>query len=463
MAEVEQLEGGVVEASPLDEERNEIVIKGYDLKRYYPVTAGALKRHVGDVKAVDGVQFEIRRGMTQGLVGESGCGKSTMARMLVRLDEPTAGHIYYNLTQALADEIGELEALDDDERSREETRRLKELRQQHEINTMTGRRAKSFRQNAQFVFQNPTSSLNPRMLIRDTVGRPLKINTDLSQREREERIVTLLEEVGLGQDFLYRYPHMLSGGQKQRVAIARAIALNPDFVVLDEPTSALDVSVQAQILNLLEDLQERFDLTYLFITHDLSAIRHAADDVAVMYLGHITERASCDDLFGDPKHPYTEALLSSSPAVSAKQRIRLEGDVPDAEDPPTGCPFHTRCHRAEAFCGWSGRDLHSLLRMNADRDERIDAFYGAIKSTRFEGYDARLEFDGSVDAEEFAAMVRGDRDRLRQYNEHLVDAVTDVAVKGNGVDVTFRDVPVPSMTEDAPEHHVACFLYDDVA
>lgn len=441
--------------------RNPVVFQAFGLKRYYPVTAGPLKRRVGDVKAVDGVDLEIRRGQTQGLVGESGCGKSTLARLLAHLDEPTAGHIYFDVPGAEAEEIAALEAADEDDRSRTDRERLDELRRRYEINTMRGSRASRYRRNVQFVFQNPTSSLNPKKLIRSIVGQPLRVHADLAGEAFERRLVELLEVVGLGEDFMYRYPHMLSGGQKQRVAIARAIALNPDCVILDEPTSALDVSVQAQILNLLGDLQTELDLTYLFITHDLGVIRHVADEISVMYLGHIVEETTRQNLFSAPKHPYTEALISSSPAVSKSEEIRLEGDVPDPEDPPTGCPFHTRCHKAEAFCGWSGPDVEALLRTLAGTDGFADQVFRGLNSTSYDGYAASFTFEAEVDVGRVAAVLRGDDERFRAQNPPLFEAIGEVSVDGHRIDVRFREAEVPAFLEDDPEHFVACHLFDD--
>ncbi|MFW5900467.1 MAG: ABC transporter ATP-binding protein [Halodesulfurarchaeum sp.] len=293
------------EAEPL------VDIRG--LQKYYPVKGGILNRKVGDVKAVDGVDLQIREGETLGLVGESGCGKSTLGRSLLRLTEPTAGTVTFD---------GE------------------------DVTGASKSRLRDLRREMQIVFQDPASSLNPRLRVGDLVTEPMRWLTDWDEDERNERARTLLEEVGLSVEHMDRPPHAFSGGQQQRIAIARALSVNPRFVVCDEPTSALDVSIQAKILNQLDDLQDEYDLTYLIINHDLSVVRHICDRVAVMYLGKIVEVASTEELFENPKHPYTKALLSSVPRANkgaVDDRIVLEGSVPSPENPPSGCRFHTRC------------------------------------------------------------------------------------------------------------------------
>jgi oligopeptide transport system ATP-binding protein len=287
-----------------------------DLKVYFPITEGiAIERHVGDVQAVDGVSFELRRGETLGLVGESGCGKSTTGRAIVRLYRPTAGSIVFDGV---------------------------------DITRLEGEKLRLMRRRMQMIFQDPYASLNPRMNVSGIVGEPLEIHGTGSRRERTERVRELLATVGLNPDFGERYPHEFSGGQRQRIGVARALALNPDLIIADEPISALDVSIQAQIINLLERLQGSFGLTYLFVAHDLSVVRHISDRIAVMYLGRIVELAPSLELNTSPLHPYTVALLSAipipDPAVEVRRRrIILKGDVPNPAAPPKGCRFHTRC------------------------------------------------------------------------------------------------------------------------
>ncbi len=296
----------------------ELLLEVKNLKKYFPVKRGILRRTVGWVKAVDGVSFFIRRGETLGLVGESGCGKTTTGRAILRLIEPDPGSqvVFYDNGRAV------------------------------HITRLRSRELKAMRRKMQIIFQDPYSSLNPRMTIGDIIGEPLIIHGVARGKEREARVRELLEAVGLNPAYMKRYPHEFSGGQRQRIGIARALALDPQLIVCDEPVSALDVSIQAQVINLLEDLQKEFELTYLFIAHDLSVVRHISDRVAVMYLGKIVEMAETEELFQNPKHPYTEALLSAVPVPDPdvkKERIILEGDVPSPVNPPSGCVFHPRC------------------------------------------------------------------------------------------------------------------------
>ena len=299
------------------------------LKMHFPTYAGLLRRRSGEIKAVDGVSFDIPAGETLGLVGESGCGKSTCGRAMLRLYEPTAGQVIIDGQDVTAV-------------------RPEALRQ--------------LRPNMQMVFQDPQASLNPRMSVAAIVGEPLVEHTQLSKVERLERIYELMDQVGLNRNFANRYPHEFSGGQRQRIGIARALALNPKFIVCDEPIAALDVSIQAQVVNLLENLQKRLGLTYLFISHDLSMVRHIANRVAVMYLGRIVELADRDALYNKPLHPYSQALLSAVPepdpqSESRRQRIVLTGDVPSPANPPKGCAFSTRCPQAMAQCHVSAPTL----------------------------------------------------------------------------------------------------------
>ena len=299
---------------------NDILLDVRHLKTYFPIKRGVLKKVVGHVHAVEDVSFQIRRQEVFALVGESGCGKSTTGASILRLIEPTGGQVFFQ-----GEDVAKLDA--------------EALRQK--------------RRDMQFVFQNPYSSLNPRMTVRQLLSEPLRIHFNLEKAELEDRLQDMLKKVGLSPDQLNRYPHQFSGGQKQRISIARALISGPSFVVADEPISALDVSIQAQILNLLMELKQDMNLSLIFISHDLNVVRHISNSVGVMYLGRIMETGDTKEVYENPRHPYTQALLSAVPIkdpLLKKNRILLHGDVPSPANPPSGCPFHTRCSRCSAIC-----------------------------------------------------------------------------------------------------------------
>ena len=303
--------------------QNGALVEVRDLKMWFPITQGiVVQRRVGNIKAVDGISFDIVKGETLGLVGESGCGKSTTGRAMLQLYRPTAGKVRFS---------------------------------GQDLTALKGESLRRMRRRMQMIFQDPYASLNPRMTVGDIIGEPLLVHNIAKGKDRRERVQELLKVVGLNPYFVNRYPHEFSGGQRQRIGVARALAVQPEFIVCDEPISALDVSIQAQIINLLEDLQGEFDLTYLFIAHDLSVVRHISDRIAVMYLGKIVELTTRFELYDKPLHPYTQALLSAVPipdpmVEEKRQRVILEGDVPSPANPPVGCNFNTRCPVVMDIC-----------------------------------------------------------------------------------------------------------------
>ncbi|CDQ41676.1 MULTISPECIES: ABC transporter ATP-binding protein [Virgibacillus] len=309
---------------------NEILVEAKNIKKYFPIKGGILKHTVGHVKAVDDVSLSIKQGETLGLVGESGSGKSTLGRVILRLLEPTEGEIIFD---------------------------------KEDISHLSNRKLRNYRKNMQIVFQDPFASLNSKMSVGELIEEPLLVQSSATKPERKQKCIDLLEKVGLRASDRTKYPHEFSGGQRQRISIARALALNPKFIICDEPVSALDVSIQAQVLNLMADLQDEFNLTYLFIAHDLSVVKHISDRVAVMYLGRIAEIAPKKPLYDNPLHPYTKALLSSVPSTDVKHRrekIHLTGDLPSPADPPSGCAFRTRCIHAHEKCALERPELTDI-------------------------------------------------------------------------------------------------------
>jgi oligopeptide/dipeptide ABC transporter ATP-binding protein len=359
--------------------------------------------------------------------------------------------VYFDLGD---DDHARLEALISvpaEARTAEEAADLDRLEKDHRVDRLRGKAWRSYRRNCQVVFQDAFSSLNPRQLVKDIVGRPLKVYREASGSELMERVVGLLDSVGLGRQHLYRYPHQFSGGQRQRISIARAIALDPDFVVLDEPTSALDVSVQAQILNLLNELQRERGLTYLFISHDLGVVRHMSDRILVMYVGEIVEAGTRDDVFNSPLHPYTEALLESSPEIAQApgRRVRaLEGRVPDPARPPQGCRFHTRCPVVTPSCGF---EIDDVVRMLEGRGAGLDHLNGVQRRSEF---DAELSFDDEQSAARLVAVLGGP-----ETPAEMRAAMIGLTRSGSTVAVRFREIDRVRLEEVRPAQITSCILH----
>ena len=399
----------------------DLVLSVREVKKHYPIREGALQGIVGHVRAVDGVSFDIRRGETVGLVGESGCGKTTLGRVIAALTDPTEGGVHYNMGGTMS-----------------------------RIDQLDGKAARTFRRNCQMVFQDSFASLNPRHLVIDLVGRPLKVYGEVTGSQLVERVVELLDQVGLGRQHLYRYPHQFSGGQRQRISIARALALNPEIIVLDEPTSALDVSVQAQILNLLSDLQNERNLAYLFVTHDLSVVRHMADRIVVMYLGKVAEAGRTRAVFDSPHHPYTRELMVAKPDLEADANTEvqgLEGTVPDPARPPQGCRFHTRCELATPACGW---EIDDVVRWLEDEPGMFEHLIGVERTTEFA---ARLAFDNEEAAGLLSMAVRSER-----VPEALRAAMRRLNLDGSKVEIEFEDVGEVELTVREDDRLAACVL-----
>ena len=397
-----------------------------NLCKHYPIRDGIFQSTVGQVRAVDGVSFDIRRGETVGLVGESGCGKTTLSHCVAGLTTPTSGQILFD--------TGRGEALGDAD----------------SIDAMPRDRYATYRRNTQMVFQDNFASLNPRELVSDCIGRPLRVYNEASGTELTERVVALLEQVGLGRQHLYRYPHQFSGGQRQRISIARALALDPDLIVLDEPTSALDVSVQAQILNLLWELQKERHLAYLFVTHDLSVVRHMADRTVTMYLGKVVEQAPTETLFTQPAHPYTRALLAAKPDLDDDPNApieTLEGVVPDPARPPRGCGFHTRCPVATPACGWEVDDIVRLL----EADETMFSQLQGV--ARRSDLDADLTFATEAQAAALQQALTSDR-----MPQSMRSATERLERRGTTVSVSFKEGAEISLTARGADHTAACVL-----
>ena len=407
-----------------------------DVKKHFPIKEGVFQNVVGQVHAVDGVSFDIEAGETIGLVGESGCGKTTIGRCVAGLETLTEGNIYFDIPTY---KIASLENIDTEDNELNSHEKMEEFGKSYDIAKIEGDLFNHYRRNCQMVFQDSFASLSPRQLVSDIVSRPLKIHNVCAGDEIILRTINLLEQVGLGRQHLYRFPHQFSGGQRQRVSIARALALDPKLIVLDEPTSALDVSVQAQILNLLHDLQEQRGLAYLFITHNLSVIRHMADKIVVMYLGKVVEAGKTEDIFANPQHPYTKALLAASPDLVtdvSSDMAALEGSIPDPARPPQGCSFRTRCPVAQAECGWEVDDIVRRL------EHRETIFTALNEVNQIDAFNAEFIFNSKTSANELKLAMESD-----DIPTAMKKAIKEVTVKNEKVSVAFEPAHTVSLRQ----------------
>jgi oligopeptide/dipeptide ABC transporter ATP-binding protein len=426
-----------------------VVLSSIGLRKYFPIKEGALQHVVGHVRAVDGVSFDVVNRETLGIVGESGCGKTTLGRCLAGLVDPTDGGVYVKLPPVERDRLRALRAQPLEELSPAEIRELQSIDHRYRVDLLTGAARRSFRRSCQLVFQDAFASLNPRHLVRDIVGRPLRVYREAHGAELVERVVSLLEAVGLGRQHLNRYPHEFSGGQQQRISIARALALDPEVIVLDEPTSALDVSVQAQILNLLHELHLERDITYVFVSHDLGVIQHVSDRIVVMYLGEIVEEGPTAQVFDSPRHPYTAALIAANPALKGASDVEirgLEGTVPDPARPPQGCRFHTRCPVVTPYCGW---DIEDGIDWIADRPDLWETVKGVTRSTPFKGEVVLTDDVAAARAEE----------ALRADAPHAMrEAVRELRRSGATLELSFRERDKVRLEEVVLGHTTNCIL-----
>jgi oligopeptide/dipeptide ABC transporter ATP-binding protein len=429
------------------------VLSAVGLRKYFPIKEGALQRVAGHVRAVDGVSFDVVKGETLGIVGESGCGKTTLGRCLTALVEPTHGGVYFEVPAAERRRLDVLLAKPAGELTSTERRELQAIDRRYRVDLLRGAARRGYRKKCQMIFQDAFASLNPRHLVRDIIGRPLRIHDETHGRQLTEGVASLLEAVGMGRQHMNRYPHEFSGGQQQRISIARALALDPDVIVLDEPTSALDVSVQAQILNLLHELQRERGITYVFVSHDLGVIQHVSDRIVVMYLGEVVEDGPTARVFQSQRHPYTAALIAANPALMDEPGagIRgLSGAVPDPAKPPQGCRFHTRCPVVTPYCGW---DIEDGIDWLTDRPDLWETVKGVTRTTPFEG---EVVLDDDVAATRAEEALRTDAP------EAMRDAVIELSRSGASLTVRFRARDRVRLEEVAPAHRTNCILETEV-
>ncbi len=463
-------------------EEQKVLLHVSHLKKYFPISSNLLRSR-GSVKALDDVTFSIREGETLGVVGETGCGKTTLGRTVLGLIEATEGNVYFDLPQDTMDEIIAKEdrantLLKLKSRNPEEEKELsdlehelEEIRSENSLTKISRRKLNEYRKIMQPIFQDPFSSLDPRKLIKDVIAEPMKLLTEMTSEEIFEKEKNLIEEIGLSEDHLYRFPHEFSGGQRQRIGIARAVGIEPKLLVLDEPTSALDVSVQAQILNMLRKIQQDRGLSYLFISHHLNVIRLMADRVAVMYLGRVAELTDTDRLFNEMLHPYTKALLSAIPAIDPekrKGRIILEGEIPSPAYPPKGCYFHPRCPEAMKNCGWSPRDIAEPIRSMLET-------YRNPEAANFPPITEIVTDEESNIVDIVLGAPVTDKDRVIRLFKELADkeassgygimfkSIENVSILDDQLTLRVKQMEPdsPTLKEVKKGHYVSCLLYEE--
>ncbi len=448
-----------------------------NVSKFFQITGGVGRKRKY-VRAVDSVSFSLNEGETLGVVGETGCGKTTLGRSILQLIKPTSGDVFIDLPDDIMREVMEIDRRlslfsEEDMESDEYIDlkdRFEEIAREYSLTRMSGRKLKEYRKLMQPVFQDPFSSLDPRKLIKDSIAEPMKLLTDMNQNEIMDKEISLISEIGLSEDHLYRFPHEFSGGQRQRIGIARAISIEPKLLVLDEPTSALDVSVQAQILNILKDLQNSRGISYVFISHHLSVIRMMADRVAVMYLGKMVELAETEELFTDMLHPYTKALLSAIPIPDPsikRERIVLEGEIPSPANPPKGCYFHPRCPVAMKNCGWSPRDLINPIKEMLDpyRNQEASSLPEIVEIVSDEEenvielvFKEGQEFDRDTVKEQIHSMVLKEASKKGGVKYSAIESL-EYSEEGTLI-ISLIQWDTPKMREPRKGHMVSCLLYD---